>query len=671
MEWSTQRAGQIWRLSRVKPRVFAALFLLSCTLGSAFGLFTWQNAIGRNRPGAQLATQIGVGAPSGFCFSPNGRWFALYTLEGAGARLYMVNVEERVLWSKDLNTPGDSEPCTIAVTNEGRAVVGMTNGGLFLVEEGAIRRLGTVGGSPRLAWSPSGQLAIVSLRRGSATLAVTTVDEYGQEPCVDLKPRPRSSPPLVAISPTGNTVAVLGRDGEVWLWDRGHVSYWDVLPSGTYQAAVVTDSVLVMHTEEGDVYGWSWRQPRELVLCRLPDGRPHDLLLTPAGEQGWLHIVTRTYFASAQIDEWLALGRIALRAREQPPPFCFVLAAGGTLQRRTLAFLNPATRSLQFWFAEDGSIWDTGLRVSPAVYDVALSGDGQRLAYLVAGGVVYEGPVTDPNRLVAHWSWPASFHPFRLAFVDEAVLLVASREGTVLRMQLLPEKATELLDVPQGVRVSNGEASPATFPDAAIGMTVLPDRRVAVASRSGWLRIWNVVNGKLEREWFAGEFAFLGLWRARRPTSIVSCGLAQGYPPRYAIYEWATSGRLRERRDLPPEPVLAYAVAPDDGATAVAFARSGFPVVVYSRAGTEIAHLTGHPDTPTCLTFCKRGRYVAVGGISGWLWVWDLVSRRPILKKRPHGGPILDLAAQGDYLVAASRDGTLTVWSLVHSSSRR
>lgn len=85
--------------------------------------------------------------------------------------------------------------------------------------------------------------------------------------------------------------------------------------------------------------------------------------------------------------------------------------------------------------------------------------------------------------------------------------------------------------------------------------------------------------------------------------------------------------------------------------------------------------LQGVPDKPKHLVIDPNGRRVAVSADDGKIYVWDLVARmtsaQPITKFDEHSDAIEDLAASrdGNWMLSASKDGTLREWDLQNTTS--
>ena len=612
----------------------------------------------------RLVSRLGQGRIQAISFSSDGRWLVLCLASVGHPRVYVMDTRERSVRQVDLKREGLSAACAIAVDNHGNAVVGFREGVLAIVTDGKVRYVDGVGSMPLVACSASGRFAVVVVKASKVGLLVGKHTELPTNPVAELSANGGWFPTAVAISHTGATAAVVDGRGGVWLWQRGQLSRTEILPPGQYDGLLTNDRTLVAWTHDGVAYAWQFREPTQLYRCRLPEESGQGVLLAAAPD-GWVHIIAARRLYGVSMDKWVAATDMPQLGKTLPCRSRFVLAASGTRNAARIAFFDPATRSLHVWSAADAENWNTRVETSLAgVIGVAVSPDEARLAF-IAGGILWEGPLDASEPFTYYSSWPDKTTPASVCYTDSRHLVVATVQGTVVGLDPGSNKRMRVFQIPPLVRDSLREPGRSGTSNAPMAIAVLPHERVVVAASDGFLRVWNAQNGRLEHEWIASP----GL-ETFRPSAVlgpapavVTCGLGLGYPVRYRVRTWSPTGRILEEWDL-PDPVLAYTANADNGSVAVASLGPGFPVVVYSSHGDVLKRLNPHPDAPVAMAYLARGRYLAVGGTSGWLWVWNITSGRTVLRSYPHADAILTLTSGRKTLVAGSRDGTVSVWSV-------
>jgi WD40 repeat protein len=80
--------------------------------------------------------------------------------------------------------------------------------------------------------------------------------------------------------------------------------------------------------------------------------------------------------------------------------------------------------------------------------------------------------------------------------------------------------------------------------------------------------------------------------------------------------------------------------------------------------GRELAAMQHQPNIRR-VTFSGDGRFLAVGGIDGWLSVWDLTTNRQTMRVRGHSGNLhgLALSPDGQRIASCATDCTAKLWN--------
>jgi WD40 repeat protein/type 1 glutamine amidotransferase len=111
-------------------------------------------------------------------------------------------------------------------------------------------------------------------------------------------------------------------------------------------------------------------------------------------------------------------------------------------------------------------------------------------------------------------------------------------------------------------------------------------------------------------------------------------------------------------------PVLALAVSTSGVAAGTAGGAMRAWSLDHEHAPLDVAAKMG--GTITALAFSTKGDQLAAGGEAGGITVWDVASGRPLCRQQGHVGPVLALAfsSNGQKMASGGADGTLRYWTV-------
>jgi WD40 repeat protein len=479
----------------------------------------------------------------------------------------------------------------------------------------AAQELFTLGGHDEVvgavAFSPDGRRLASAGWEGVAKIW----DLAAGQGAINLVPSPTNSLCIgVAFSRDGTQVLSAGRDRVVRLWE------------------VTTGQVKVRFSGLGSV-------PRAVALS--PDGR-----LAAASDAGGM------------VKLWDSAGRHQFTFQAEKET-----RAAGTSAEAALAFSLDSRRLTWADAAGAAAAWNTATGrelfrrpgSNPRGLTIALSTDGERLAWVTRGGAIHvRDPAARADRRILY---PRSLMLPGLAFDPTGRYLASA------------DKQLRLWDLASGRQVlafgGGGSAAGQWLAFSRDGR-----RLVSASFREQTTRVWEIPSGR----------ELLGLPGHRGPVHGV------GFSPNGRYLAVAGNQGLKVF-DAPPtreavrhrssDMVLSAAVSPDGNLVA---STDGPVVNVWKRAsGRPVLLLPWQPagvgaDLPTdnlpCFTaFSPDGKRLAVGGgggQSGRVELWDVDTGRLVRSLPGHGAVVWTLAfsPDGTRLASASHDKTAKVWDV-------
>ncbi|QEH34868.1 Serine/threonine-protein kinase PknB [Aquisphaera giovannonii] len=215
-------------------------------------------------------------------------------------------------------------------------------------------------------------------------------------------------------------------------------------------------------------------------------------------------------------------------------------------------------------------------------------------------------------------------------------------------------------------------------------------RRIASASKDGFIRIWDAEDGRCLHRLGESTRAIYGL--AVQPgTGLLAAGGEDG-----VVRIWdPDGGRLMRRIDTGPDTIYALAFSPDGRTLATGHGYPALEEVGHMRgkgvirtwdaaAGRLERTLRGHTQNLMGLAYSPDGgRLASVSG--SWLTVpqvasrpgelilWDAATGEEVRRVQGHEGPLTGLAYSpgGDLIATSSWDGTIRLWDALRGAPRR
>ena len=191
-------------------------------------------------------------------------------------------------------------------------------------------------------------------------------------------------------------------------------------------------------------------------------------------------------------------------------------------------------------------------------------------------------------------------------------------------------------------------------------VTITPDSRLAVASESNEVNVWNLVSGKHVR----GLFGHTGQVEGVAVTPDGRLVISASYDRTLKVWD-LESGRELKTLHGHVSWVLGVAVTPNG--KQVVSASSDHTLKVWDLAsGRERRTLAGHTDQVIGVAVTPNGKQVVSASFDNTLRVWNLESGRELHTLSGHTSQVRAVAVtpNGRHAVSGSADGTLRVWDL-------
>jgi WD40 repeat protein/serine/threonine protein kinase len=287
-----------------------------------------------------------------------------------------------------------------------------------------------------------------------------------------------------------------------------------------------------------------------------------------------------------------------------------------------------------------------------AVYDVAFSPDGKRLA---SGGEKGELKVWDAETGRQVFALPGHTGFVRdVAFSPDGLRLVSG--GT--------DKAVKVWDLETGKEVLSLKG--VSFPVSAVALS--PDgRRVAVAGDPEKVRLWDAVSGQEEKGSALDARHVRGLAFSPDGTRVVTSGELS----MVRVWDLKTRKETHTFETQVPTPlhnvhavaeVFRPAFSPDGLQVAAA---AGGRVRVWDLQTRAEVSGTG-PVGPSRVAFSSDWTWLAGGDANGVVRVWDAKTGKEVRTFKKHDGPVGAVAfnPDGTRLASSSGDKTVKVWDV-------
>ena len=577
--------------------------------GSASALATYD-------PIAGLRIENGLpGAGTRLAIAPDGKTMAI---GGPDGRVRLIDLATRL----EVATleAHNGEVRALAFGRGGKILAtGGIDGKVFLHEVGPRSK-------PRELPASGGPIADLRFTPGGEILAVAAEGRAGEIDLFDAdSAEPRSSLPprgadvaSLAFSPDGRTIATVGLDGGVALFDvatRSKRTSW-ADPQGKAIAFSPDGRFLATGHKGGDVVLWEAATGVKLATLRGHDRAVSGVAFAPDG---------RTV-ASSGLDKTVRLWNLGARRITPRTSLNGDLACIGPVaispDGKTLASAEVAYDSVGHI-----ALWDLARRTSVKLHghdrgvaSLAFSPDGKTLASSSWDLTIrlWDARTGDPRGEFATTEAVA-----RLAFSPDGKTLAAAGEDKVLTFW----------DVEAGSELGRIEG----FRGPIYALAFSPDgRRIATGGGLdlrkdgfGEVKVFDVLSHE-ELADLAGHTAPVWSMAFSSDGSTLVTG---GVDSTVRIWD-VESGKPRLALGGFPDHVRALGLSPDGRSLAVAGRGDGVVSLLDASSGGEIARLVGHGGLVLGLSFSPDGRTLATGSLDASVKLWDVPANRAGIASR-------------------------------------
>jgi WD40 repeat protein len=220
--------------------------------------------------------------------------------------------------------------------------------------------------------------------------------------------------------------------------------------------------------------------------------------------------------------------------------------------------------------------------------------------------------------------------------------------------------------LPEGIIPLQGMVDPEMPGDQWIGIYDLDFAPDGATLASAWadnkIRIWNIADGSLARS----IEAHTGVVRSLDFTSDGGTLASGSEDKTVKLWDVATGSELLSFRAANYD-VYAIEFSPDDSLLAVtARDRDAFLKLYRASDGRVERSLSGHTNTPFCLSFSPDGRLLASGNYDGNILVHEVATGRLLYTLKGHTGIVwgVNFSNDGALLASAGADNTVRIWDM-------
>lgn len=564
------------------------------------------------------------GTVTSLAFSPDGKTFLAGT--GNGSLCLWEAAREKALWKSETGESVNG----VAISPDGKLAASTGDDNklrLWSMESGkCLRSVTLAAGGIAVDFSGDGKLLCCGTSRGQ---------------CV------------VWNIPANRCLAYPTKFGAIWnisfhggtgtlhmIGDKGRSALFD-LASGIEKGRAVPDRFYCAMSPDGN-HGLYDSDPKGLGIALADLASGTDIATFSDGYTGWLSddgayalVAERMNDRQFIVVRDIETGRTTVLGGS----FDIVKSIAYSLDGRTIA-ASISDGTIRLWDAKTGSLRSTLSGKVAAALPIAFSPDGKRLASGASDHSLLIWNVSNGSQellLQGHGGWIAG-----MAFSPDGRYLLSGAA----------DKRIMLWDLESGQRIREYPG----HDDSVLALAFSADgKRFLSGSYDNTMRLWDLESGQILRT-FSG-FTFDGVYAVAFSPDGKNAMAQEGMIKRVFVWDLETGKAVLEtaKNGLTNhwcDPPARY--SPDG--KLIAYADNfGVMHLISSTTGEEIGILTGHSGMIWAMAFSPDGRQIASGSYDGSIRIWDVASRREIVRMIGTGnGDYLTVTPDGYY--AASGD---------------